>query len=106
MAITKSAKKALRQSQTRRIRNLRKMSKMKDLIKQVRNLVLQNKVKEDGSSFPASLSHSENSAREEAKKLLPQLYKSLDKAAKTGLIKKKDASRKKSRLTKAIFKSQ
>jgi small subunit ribosomal protein S20 len=87
MAITKSAKKALRQSQTRRIRNLRKMSKMKDLIKQVRSLILQNK-------------------KEEAKKLLPQLYKSLDKAAKTGLIKKKDASRKKSRLTKAIFKSQ
>ncbi len=36
---------------------------------------------------------------EEAKKLLPQVYKFLDKAAKTGLIKKNTASRKKSRIT-------
>jgi len=33
---------------------------------------------------------------------LPQIYKSLDKAAKTGLIKKNTASRKKSRMAKAI----
>jgi len=44
--------------------------------------------------------------QEEAKKLLPQIYKILDKAAKTGLIKKNTAARKKSRIAKAIFKSQ
>jgi ribosomal protein S20 len=35
----------------------------------------------------------------EAKKLLPQAYKILDKAAKTSLIKKNTAARKKSRIT-------
>jgi len=43
---------------------------------------------------------------EEAKKLLPQVYKYLDKAAKTGLMKKNTAARKKSRTTKSIFKSR
>jgi len=43
---------------------------------------------------------------EEAKKLLAQVYKVLDKAAKTGLIKKNTASRKKSRITKLISKSR
>jgi len=38
----------------------------------------------------------------EAKKLLPQAYKLLDKAAKTGLIKKGEADRRKSRITKAV----
>ena len=37
-----------------------------------------------------------------AKKLLPQIYKILDKSAKTNVIKKNTASRKKSRITKAI----
>ena len=39
---------------------------------------------------------------EEAKELLPKIYKSLDKAAKTGVIKKNAAARKKSRVTKLI----
>jgi len=43
---------------------------------------------------------------EEAKKLLPKLYKALDKAAKVGLIKKNTASRKKSRLTKLVLKTK
>jgi len=87
MAITSSAKKALRQSQKRRIINVRKKEKIKNLIKEVKNLASQKKI-------------------EEAKKLLPQLYKILDKAAKTGLIKKNAAARKKSRLTKLISKSR
>jgi len=81
--VTKSAKKALRQSLKRRARNLQKKKKIKDLLKEVRNLIFQKKV-------------------EEAKKLLPQIYKLLDKAAKAGLIKKNAASRKKSRITKLI----
>jgi len=85
MPITKSAKKALRQSQKRRIINIKKKSKIKNLQKQVRSLALQKKT-------------------EEAKKLLPQLYKALDKAAKTELTKKNTAARKKSRITKLINK--
>jgi len=81
--VTKSAKKALRQSLKRRARNLQKKKKIKDILKEVRNLISQKKV-------------------EEAKKLLPQIYKLLDKAAKAGLIKKNAASRKKSRITKLI----
>lgn len=42
---------------------------------------------------------------EEAKKLIPQAYQSLDKAAKTNAIKKNNASRKKSRLMKMIKKT-
>lgn len=83
MAITKSAKKALRQNIKRRARNLVYKKKIKDLIKKVRSFVLEKKI-------------------EEAKKLLPQVYKILDKAAKVNVIKKNTASRKKSRITKLI----
>ena len=84
MAITKSAKKALRQSVRRKKGNLQKKRKIKDLIKEARNLVSEKKI-------------------EEAKKLLPSLYKALDKAAKSGTIKKNTASRKKSRITKLLI---
>jgi len=87
MAITKSAKKALRQNIKRRKINIQRKKNLKSLIKEVRSLVLQKKI-------------------EEAKKLLPKLYKALDKAAKVGLIKKNTASRKKSRLTKLVLKTK
>lgn len=83
MPIKKSAKKALRQSKKRRAQNLRKKKKIKDLTKEIRNLISQKKIKE-------------------AKALLPQIYKILDKAAKVGTIKKNTASRKKSRITKLV----
>lgn len=86
MPITTSAKKALRQSIKRKIRNLKRKNAMKDLLKQERKLV--------------SLGNTE-----EAKKLLPKLYQALDKAAKRGIIKKNAASRKKSRLTKLLSKT-
>ena len=38
-------------------------------------------------------------------KLIPQLYKALDKTAKVGIIKKNNASRKKSRIAKLINKN-
>ena len=84
MPITKSAKKSLRQNRRRAIRNIQRKRKIKDLIKEVKKMISQNKT-------------------EEAKKLLPEIYKSLDKAAKTKVIKKNTASRKKSRITKAII---
>ena len=85
MPITKSAKKSLRQNKRRAIRNVKRKRKIKDLMKEVKKLISQNKAKE-------------------AEKLLPEIYKSLDKAAKTKVIKKNTASRKKSRITKAIIK--
>ena len=86
MAITKSAKKALRQSLRRRNRNIQQRGKIKNLIKKVRGLISQKKAAE-------------------AKKSLSQVYKLLDKAAKTGLIKKNTAARKKARITKLINKN-
>lgn len=86
MPITKSAKKALRQSEKHQIRNLSYKNKIKSLIKEARVLVSQSKIKE-------------------AKNLLPQIYKALDKAAKVGVIKKNTASRKKSRITKLTSKA-
>ncbi len=83
MPITKSAKKALRQNIRRKKRNLIYKNKIKDLIKKVKVLVGEKKVKE-------------------AKELLPQIYKALDKSAKKGVIKKNTASRKKSRITKMM----
>ncbi len=86
MPVIKSAKKALRQNKKRGIINLQRKKKTKDLIKQVKDLISLKK-------------------HEEAKKLLPQVYKTLDKTAKIGIIKKNTAARKKSRITKLINKN-
>jgi len=83
MAITQSAKKAIRQNKRRREHNLFYLIKMKKLVKEARSLAAAKKM-------------------DEAKKILPQVYQILDKAAKAGVIKKNTASRKKSRLTKLI----
>ena len=85
MAITESAKKAIRQSAKRREQNIVYKDKIKKLVKEARTLVLAKK-------------------SAEAIKLLPEIYKALDKAAKVGVIKKNNASRRKSRLTKLIDK--
>jgi len=85
MAITKSAKKAIRQSETRRVQNLVYKNNIKKLVKEARALVLVKK-------------------NDEAKKILPSIYAALDKAAKVGVIKKNNADRRKSRLTKFIEK--
>lgn len=86
MPIKQSAKKALRQNVGRGKRNSAYENKIKGLIKKVRLLVSQGKGKD-------------------AKKLLPEIYKSLDKAAKTGVIKKNAAARKKSRITRLVSKT-
>ena len=86
MAITKSAKKAIRQNKRRRTYNLSYLTKMKATVKEARDLAAQKKVKE-------------------AKDLLPKVYEILDKSAKAGIIKKNTASRKKSRITKLIEKA-
>ncbi len=83
MPITRSAKKALRQNEKKNAQNIKTKKNYKDIVKNIRELVLENKNKE-------------------AEKLLPRAYKAIDKAAKKGIIKKNTASRKKSRLTKLI----
>jgi small subunit ribosomal protein S20 len=85
MPITKSAEKALRQNKTRRRRNLRRLNVLRDTVKKIKKLATENK-------------------KAEALKLLPLAYKAIDKAAKTGVIKKNTAARKKSRLTRFISK--
>ena len=81
MPITKSAKKALRQNKKKGAENDRRKNKIKRLVKQAKRLIEQGK-------------------KDEAKKLLPEIYQALDKADKTKAIKKNTASRKKSRLSK------
>ena len=82
MPITKSAQKALRQNIKRRKFNIKKKKGLKTAVKNYKKASLVSK--------------------EEALKLLPKVYKALDKAAKTNIIKKNKASRLKSRLAKLI----
>lgn len=86
MPITRSAKKALRQSKRRQVRNLKRKEAFRDALKKIKKLLAEKKT-------------------DEAKKLVPLAYKALDKAAKTNTIKKNTAARKKSRLMRLIKKS-
>ena len=87
MAITKSAKKAFRQSQRRRKQNRINTENIKKLEKKIESLLAEKKTTE-------------------AKSLLPKISKALDKAAKKGVIKKNKASRKKSRISQLIRRSE
>jgi len=81
MPITKSAKKALRGSLKKKAMNDRNKKLVKESIKTIEKLVKEKK-------------------KDEAKKLLPGAYSTIDKATKKGIFKKNTASRKKSRLSK------
>lgn len=83
MPIIKSAKKALRSSERKRIFNLRRKRAMKDTVKTI------NKLLSAGN-------------KKEANEKLPEAYKAIDKATKRGVIKKNTAARKKSVLARAI----
>lgn len=85
MPITKSAKIALRKNSRRRKFNLERRIFLKKTKKDFLKLLETGKI-------------------EEAKKMLPRVYKLLDKAVKINLIKKNKAARDKSRLTKKITK--
>ncbi|MES2994473.1 MAG: 30S ribosomal protein S20 [Patescibacteria group bacterium] len=86
MAITKSAKKAHRASLRKHVFNVRRKRALVDTTKVVRKLITTD--------------------TKEAEKSLSAAYKAIDKAAKTGIIKKNAASRKKSRLAKAIARAK
>lgn len=85
MPITKSAKKALRGSEKKRLFNINKKELINKAVKKVKKLVGEKKMKE-------------------AQAFMPEVQKILDKSVKTGLIKLNTASRKKSRLVKMIKK--
>ena len=85
MAITSSAKKAIRVAARKRVFNLRRKDAIADAVKKIKRLIKEKKV-------------------EEAQAFLPTVYKALDKAVKTKYLKKNTAARKKSRLAKLINK--
>lgn len=87
MPITKGAKKALRAAARKKVYNDKRRKNMKEAAKEVKALVV--------AKNPT-----------EAKAMLAKAYKAIDKAAKNGVIKKNTASRKKSRLSKAIKKAE
>ena len=87
MPLTESAKKAFRQSNKRRKQNQLAKNKIKKLEKTIESLLSQKKVTE-------------------AKNLLPQISRALNKAAKIGVIKKNKASRKISRASRLLKRSE
>jgi small subunit ribosomal protein S20 len=86
MPIIKSAKKALRQNATRRTKNKVVKQKLKAILKNARSAATAKKTGD-------------------AEKNLPAIYKALDKAAKTGVIKPNAAARNKSRIAKLLAKT-
>ncbi|HRH27076.1 MAG TPA: 30S ribosomal protein S20 [Parcubacteria group bacterium] len=87
MPITKSAKKALRNSGKKRVFNLRKKDAINKAVKNLKALVSKKDIKG-------------------AVEYMKNVQKVLDKSVKTGLIKLNTASRKKSRLVAMIKKAQ
>ncbi|MDO8574713.1 MAG: 30S ribosomal protein S20 [bacterium] len=85
MPITKSAKKALRQSKKRRARNLKQSRLFKDEVKALKKTIA---AKDKKSALES----------------LPKVYKAVDKAVKTNILKKNTAARLKSRLAKTVNK--
>lgn len=85
MAITKSAKKALRASKHKRAFNIDRKETLADVSKRLKRAIAAGK-------------------KEEALKLMPEFQKAVDKAEKRGVIKKNTADRKKSRIAASITK--
>jgi small subunit ribosomal protein S20 len=87
MPITKSAKKALRVSDRKKVFNLRRKKGVENALFELKKLLKDKKV-------------------EDAQKLLPKVYKAIDKAAKHNTISKNTAARRKSRLSAMLRKSK
>jgi small subunit ribosomal protein S20 len=85
MPIKLSAKKYLRASRKRAGQNLKTKKSFKSAVKKATELMKAGKF-------------------EDARKMMPLIQKTLDKAAKIGVIKKNAASRKKSRFVKMLKK--
>ncbi len=85
MAITSSAKKAIRNSARKRVFNLRRVRKVEDVLRRIKKLMAGKK-------------------KSEALALIPEAYKYIDKAVKRKTWKKNTGARKKSRLMAMINK--
>jgi len=83
MPIKRSAKKQLRQSLKKKKGNDARKKQMKELLKKANVLIKEGK-------------------KEEVVKMLPTIYKAIDKASKTNVLKKNTASRRKSVLAKKL----
>ncbi len=83
MAITSSAKKAIRVSKRKKIVNDRRTKTMKDSIKKIEKAIKAGK-------------------KDEATKMVAQAFQAVDKAAKQGVIKKNTAGRKKARISRLV----
>lgn len=86
MALTKSAKKAVRSSQRKYVLNLRRRRAIHDMVKGARKTVGQDRKAQDAA--------------------LKEAYQAIDKALKRGVIKKNAAARKKSRLAQFLKKGK
>ena len=84
MANTKSAIKRIRRISRQSLVNKARKSKYRNALKKMNLLIEENK-------------------KEEALKFLPKLNSELMRVAKTGVIKKQNASRNVSRITKKIY---
>ncbi len=87
MAITSSAKKAIRNAEKKRVFNLRRKNALQDTTKAFTKTLAAKDAKMAGE-------------------LLPAAYKAIDKAAKRGVLKANTAARKKSRLAGLLAKAQ
>ena len=85
MPVYKSAIKRIKTSRKRHARNLVVQSELKTILKKIDGLISSNKA-------------------DEAKELIQMVMSKLDKAVSKGVIHKKKASRKKSRLAKKLIK--
>lgn len=82
MPITQSAKKAIRGSLRKKAINDKRKKVMKEIIKKIEKVAKTDKT--------------------EAAKMLSAAFQSIDKSAQKGVIKKNNAARKKSRLSKLV----
>jgi small subunit ribosomal protein S20 len=83
MPILKSAKKRVRINDRQRVVNDRRRRSLKETVKVVEEEILHKN-------------------KDAANKLLPKMHKAIDKAVKSGVLKKNTAARKKSRISKSI----
>jgi small subunit ribosomal protein S20 len=83
MPIIQAQKKSVRQSERRRVFNDRRRRTMREVVKQVKELVVAKDYKG-------------------AMALIPSAYKAIDKAVKRGVIKANTGSRKKSQVNRMV----
>jgi len=85
MPVTKTTKRRPKQNERKRAINKKRTLAMRGLIKEANVLIAAKDT-------------------EAVEKMMPQIYKAIDKAAKKGVIKKNTAARKKSRMMKKLKK--